>query len=136
HNALMDETRQAIATMDTRIAQAAANGAPSAEIKVIKSAIEDLSQTVSALSARVDGFGDAKRGPMSGTLGAVQTTLETITAKIEEGERRQSESVQTVSSALKSITNRLEEADKRQAAMSQTFNRRIDESDRRSAEFE
>ena len=134
HNALMEETRQALATMDTRVAQAAASGAPSSEIRVLKSSIEELSQTVAALSARVDGFSDAKRGPMSGTIGAVQSTLETITAKIEDGERRQAESVQTVSAALKSITNRLEEADKRQAQASQTFSRRFDEYDRRSAE--
>jgi localization factor PodJL len=134
HNALMDETRQALASMDTRIAQAAANGAPLQDIKVLKSSVDELSQTVAALSARVDAFSDAKRGPMSGTIGAVQTTLEAITQKIEDGERRQAESVQTVSSALKSITNRLEEADKRQAQASQTFNRRLDESDRRFAE--
>ena len=134
HNALMDETRQALATMDTRLAQAAANGAPTQDIKILKSSVDELAQTVSALSARVDAFSDAKRGPMSGPMGAVQTTLEAITQKIEEGERRQSESVQTVSTALKSITNRLEEADKRQAQASQTFNRRLDESDRRFAE--
>ena len=134
HNALIDETRQALTAMDTRIAQAAANGAPSQEIKILKSSVDELSQTVAALSARVDAFSDPKRGPISGTIGVVQSTLEAITAKIEDGERRQAESVQTVSSALKSITGRLEEADKRQAQMSQTFNRRLDESDRRFAE--
>ena len=134
HNALMDETRQALATMDTRVAQAAASGAPSSEIKVLKSSIDDLAQTVTALATRVDGFSDSKRGPMSGTLGAVQSTLEAITSKIEDGERRQAESVSTVSSALKSITGRLEEADKRQTQTAQTLNRRLDEAERRSAD--
>jgi localization factor PodJL len=134
HNALMDETRQALAAMDTRVAQATAGGAPSGDIKVLRSSVDELSQTVAALAARVDGFSDAKRGPMSGTIGAVQTTLETITAKIEDGERRQAESVSTVSSALKSITNRLEDADKRQAQTAQTLNRRLDESERRTAD--
>ncbi len=134
HNALMDETRQALATMDTRLAQAALSGAPSSEIKVLKTSIDDLAQTVTDLAARVDGFSDAKRGPMSGTLGAVQTTLEAITSKIEDGERRQAESVSTVSSALKTITGRLEEADKRQAQTAQTLNRRLDEAERRNGD--
>ena len=134
HNALMDETRQALATMDTRLAQAALSGAPSSEIKVLKTSIDDLAQTVTELAARVDGFSDAKRGPMSGTLGAVQTTLEAITSKIEDGERRQAESVSTVSSALKTITGRLEEADKRQAQTAQTLNRRLDEAERRAGD--
>ena len=134
HNALMDETRQALATMDTRLAQASQGGAPPGELKVLKTSIDDLAQTVTALAARVDGFSDAKRGPMSGTLGAVQTTLEAITSKIEDGERRQAESVSTVSSALKTITGRLEEADKRQAQTAQTLNRRFDEVERRAGD--
>lgn len=134
HNALIEETRQALATVDTRIAQATANGVQTQEMKALQSSVDELSQTVTALSARVDAFSDPKRGPISDTIGAVQSTLEAITAKIEDGERRQAESVQTVSSALKSITNRLEEADKRQAQTSQTVNRRLDESDRRFAE--
>lgn len=125
-----DELRGAISTMDGRLAQASAN----AKGGVQADSFAALKRSVDALSERLDDVGDPTGGPLAGPIGAMESTLETLTNKIEDGDRRAAESVSTVSSALKSISHRLEESEKRQTQSMQTLTRRLDESDRNAGD--
>jgi localization factor PodJL len=125
-----DELRGTMSAMDARLQQATA----SAKGGVQAESFAALQRSVDTLSQRFDDIGDASSGPLAGPMGAIESTLETLTNKIEEGDRRAAESVSTVSNALKSISTRLEESEKRQAQSLQSLTRRLDESDRRAAD--
>ncbi len=91
-------------------------------------AVVALRRSVDALTARIDAVGDAEDGPLAGPIGAIESTLETLTSKIEESDKRAAESASTVSAVLKSFSSRLEDADKRQTQSTQALARKVDDS--------
>ena len=117
-----DEIRGAISSLDGRVVQVTAKGGVRPET------IDALKRSVDALTARIDEVGDAQSGPLAGPIGAIEETLETLTSKMEESDRRAGESVSTVSSVLKSFSSRLDDTDKRQTQSMQALTRRFDDS--------
>ncbi|MCE9520999.1 MAG: hypothetical protein K8S25_01045, partial [Alphaproteobacteria bacterium] len=125
-----DELRNALSSMDSRLAQTSA----SAKSGVQPETVAALKRSVDTLTSRLDEVGDSESGPLAGPIGAIEATLETLTNKIEDGDRRAAESVATVSNALKSISGRLEDSEKRQTQSMQSLTRRLDETDRKAAD--
>jgi localization factor PodJL len=118
---MFDEMRGQLSTMDGRIAQAGTkSSAPPEAFLALKSSVDSLYE-------RFDEVGDAA-APMR----AIESTLETLTTKIEDNERRAAESVSTVSNALKSISARLDETDTKQAQAMMSLTRRFEESERKT----
>ncbi len=129
-SSMFDEMRGQLTAMDGRLAQASANPKSS----VAPEAFTTLQRSVDTLAARFDTISDPASSPFSGPMSAIESTLEALTTKIEEGEKRSAESVSTVSSALKTISTRLDDADKRQEKALQNFTRRLDDSDRKATD--
>ncbi|NOT39200.1 MAG: hypothetical protein HOP13_01775 [Alphaproteobacteria bacterium] len=124
---MFDEMRGQLSTMDARIAQTVQKASAPPE------AFMALKRSVDTLHERMDQAGDAS-GNIAGPINAIESTLETLTTKIEDSERRAAESVSTVSNALKSISARLDESDSRHAQGMTSLNRRFDDTDRRAGE--
>lgn len=122
---MFEEVRGQISTMDARIAQTAQRSSAPPE------AFMALKRSVDTLHERVDQVGDAS-GQITGPINAIESTLEMLTTKIEDSERRAADSVSTVSNALKSISVRLDESDSRHAQAMTSLTRRFDDSDRKA----
>lgn len=119
---MFDEMRGQLSAMDGRIAQAGTkSSAPPEAFLALKSSVDSLYE-------RFDEVGDAA-APMR----AIESTLETLTTKIEDSERRAAESVSTVSNALKTISARLDETDTKQAQAMTSLTRRFEESERKTS---
>jgi localization factor PodJL len=137
---MFDEMRGQLAQIDGRLAQTSASakgGVQAEEFAALKDAVEGLGErfeVVDALSERLEAVSDPKNGPLAGTVGAMESTLETLTTKLEEGERRAADSVSTVSDALQAISTRLDDADKKQSQALHTITRRLDDSERVASE--
>lgn len=139
-----EDLRGSLSSMDSRIAQTAASskgGIPADAFNALKRSVDQLNSRFESVNERMDGIverfegvGDPSGGPLSGPIGAIESTLETLTSKIEDGERRAADSVATVSNALKTISTRLDESDKRQAQAVQTMTRRFDDVERKTTE--
>lgn len=119
---MFDEMRGHISAMDARIAQTVAKSSAPPE------AFSALKNSVDSLYERFEQVGDA-----SAPMRAIESTLETLTTKIEDSERRAAESVSTVSNALKTISVRLDETDAKQAQAMMTLTRRFEESERKTS---
>ncbi|MFM9865249.1 MAG: hypothetical protein ACKVRO_16765 [Micropepsaceae bacterium] len=124
---MFDDMRGQLSTMDARIAQTVQKASAPPE------AFMALKRSVDTLHERIDQVGDPS-GHIAGPINAIESTLETLTTKIEDSERRAAESVSTVSNALKSISSRLDESDTRHAQAMTSLNRRFDDTDRRAGE--
>jgi localization factor PodJL len=81
-------------------------------------AIRKVEDMLQGFARGLDSIGDVSKGPLSQPMSAVQATLETITAKIEESDSRAAESVATVETALKVLAGRIDDSEKRQAQTS------------------
>ena len=66
-----------------------------------------LKRSVDTLTSRIDAVGDTENGPLAGPIGAIESTLETLTSKIEESDKRAAELASTVSAVLKSFSSGL-----------------------------
>jgi localization factor PodJL len=119
---MFDEMRGHLTAMDGRIAQISAKPASPPE------ALTALQRSVDTLHQRIEQHG-------GGSMGAIEQTLDTLTTKIEEGERRAADSVSTMSNALKAISTRLDESDKKQAQAITSLTRRFDESERKTSDL-
>ncbi len=124
---MFDEMRGQLSTMDARIAQTIQKASAPPE------AFMALKRSVDTLHERIDQVGDPS-SHVAGPINAIESTLETLTTKIEHSERRAAESVSTVSNALKSISARLDESDAKHTQAMTTLNRRFDDTDRRTNE--
>ncbi len=123
---MFDEMRGQLAAMDARIAQTAQRtGAPAEAFTALKQSVDTLYQ-------RFDQVSDPS--VLAGPMRAIENTLDTLTTKIEDNERRAAESVSTVSNALKTISARLDESDTKQAQALTSINRRFDDTDRKANE--
>jgi localization factor PodJL len=119
---MFDEVRGQLSAMDARIAQTVAKSSAPPE------AFSALKNSVDSLYERFEQVGDAA-APMR----AIESTLETLTTKIEDSERRAAESVSTVSNALKTISARLDETDAKQSQAMTSLTRRFEESERKTS---
>lgn len=119
---MFDEMRGHLTAMDGRIAQVTSRPATHPE------AFVSLQRSVETLHQRLDA------GPQHG-LDAIGTTLETLTTKIEDSERRAAESVSTVSNALKAISTRIEDSEKKQAQAITSLAVRFDEAERKTTDI-
>lgn len=124
---MFDEMRGQLSSMDARIAQTVQKASAPPE------AFMALKRSVDTLHERMDQVGDPS-SHVAGPINAIESTLETLTTKIEHSERRAAESVSTVSNALKSISARLDESDAKHTQAMATLNRRFDDTDRRTNE--
>jgi localization factor PodJL len=123
---MFDEMRGQLAAMDARIAQTAQRtGAPAEAFTALKQSVDTLYQRFEQVS---------DPSVLAGPMRAIENTLDTLTTKIEDNERRAAESVSTVSNALKTISARLDEGDTKQAQALTSINRRFDDTDRKANE--
>ena len=126
---MFDEMRSQLTTMDGRLAQASVS-----KVGVSPETFESLRRSVDSLASRFDTTSDPAASPLAGPISAIESTLDALTTKIEEGEKRSAESVSTVSNALKAISSRLDDSDKKHDKTLQQFARRLDEADRKSTD--
>ncbi len=118
---MFDEMRGQLSAMDGRIAQVGAKAsAPPDALHALKSSVDSLYE-------RFEEVSDA-----AAPIRAIESTLDTLTTKIEDSERRAAESVSTVSNALKTIAARLDETDTKQAQAMTSLTRRFEESERKT----
>lgn len=124
---MFDEMRGQLSTMDARIAQTAQKtGTPPEAFVALKRSVDMLHQ-------RIEQVGDPSVH-IAAPINAIESTLETLTSKIEDSERRAADSVSTVSNALKTISTRLDESDTRHTQAMTSLTRRFDDTDRRANE--
>lgn len=126
-SSMFDEIRGQMSAMDGRIAQAASNknAIPPAAFAALKGSVEGI-------AARLDGMGEQpNQQPLMNSIGALEAKLGALTTKIEQSDRRTSESVSGVNAALKTLSARIEDSDKRQSQGLNGLSRRLDESDAR-----
>ena len=127
--------KKSVEGLSERVEQNASKGGVHPEaFAALKRSVDTLSSTFDGLTERLDLVSDPVNGPLAGSLSAIGSTLEALTTKIEDGERRAADSVSTMSGALKTISTRLDDSDKKQTLSLQTINRRFDEIDRGTAE--
>lgn len=122
--------KKSVDGLSERVEQTSKGGVHPEAFAALKRSVDTLSSTFDGLTERLDLVSDPSSGPLASPLTAIESTLEALTAKIEDGERRAAESVSTVSSALKTISSRLEESDKKQASALHSINRRLDDVER------
>ena len=129
--------RRTVEGLSERVEQSAAqahNGVQPEAFAALKRSVDTLSSTFDGLTERLDLVADPSQGPLAGSMDAIGSTLETLTSKIEDSERRAADSVSTVSNALKSISTRLDESDRKQAQALHTMTRRLDDGERMAQE--
>ncbi|MEQ1754078.1 MAG: hypothetical protein ABL973_08080 [Micropepsaceae bacterium] len=126
-SSMFDEIRGQMSAMDGRLAQAA-----SSKTSIPPAAFAALKGSVEGIAARLDGMGDQpNQQPLMNSIGALEAKLGALTTKIEQSDRRTSESVSGVNAALKTLSSRIEDSDKRQSQGLNGLSRRLDESDSR-----
>ncbi|MBL9097906.1 MAG: SEL1-like repeat protein [Alphaproteobacteria bacterium] len=126
--------KKSVDGLSERVEQNSKGGVHPEAFAALKRSVDTLSSTFDGLTERLDLVSDPASGPLASPLSAIESTLEALTAKIEDGERRAAESVSTVSNALKTISSRLEDTDKKQTNALQAINRRLDDVERGSSE--
>ncbi len=120
--------KKSVESLSERVEESASKSAVHPEaFAALKRSVDTLSSTFDGLTERLDLVSDPVNGPLAGSLSAIGSTLEALTTKIEDGERRAADSVSTVSSALKTISTRLDDSEKKQTQSLQTINRRFEE---------
>ncbi|HAH08565.1 MAG TPA: hypothetical protein DCL48_00530, partial [Alphaproteobacteria bacterium] len=72
--------------------------------------VEDMLQ---GFARGLDSVSDLAKGPLAQPLASVQSTLETITAKIEERDQRAADSLGTMEMALKALAARIEDSERK-----------------------
>ena len=107
---------------------ASKGGVQSGSVRGAEAVCRYAVDTFDGLTERLDLVSDPSVGPLASPLSAIGSTLEALTVKIEDSERRAAELVSTVSSALKTISTRLDETDKKHTQSFQTITRRLDDS--------
>jgi localization factor PodJL len=123
---MFDEMRGQLSSMDARLAQTVQKASAPPE------AFTALKHSVDSLYERFEQVSDPSA--MVGPMRAIESTLDTLTTKIEDSERRAAESVSTVSNALKTISTRLDESDRSNAQAITGLSRRFDDTERKSSE--
>lgn len=78
-------------------------------------AIRKVEDMLQGFARGLDSIGDIAKGPLSQPMAAVQSTLETITAKIEESDARGTGAIATMEQALKALSSRIEISEARQS---------------------
>lgn len=137
HQEAFTALKRTVEGLSERVEQSAAaaqSGVHPEAFAALKRSVDTLSSTFDGLTERLDLVAGSSQGPLAGSMDAIGSTLETLTSKIEESERRAADSVSTVSSALKSISSRLEESDRKQAHALHTITRRLDDGERAAQE--
>jgi len=120
--------KKSVESLSERVEDSASKSAVHPEaFAALKRSVDTLSSTFDGLTERLDLVSDPVNGPLAGSLSAIGSTLEALTTKIEDGERRAADSVSTVSNALKTISTRLDDSEKKQTQSLQTINRRFEE---------
>lgn len=78
-------------------------------------AIRKVEDMLQGFARGLDSIGDVTKGPLSQPMAVVQSTLETITAKLEDSDRRAAASIGAIETALKALESRIDDSEKRQA---------------------
>jgi localization factor PodJL len=112
-DAAIQSLQQSVERLSLAVAQSDQTNAQTAQRQA--AAIRKVEDMLQGFARGLDTIGDVTKGPLAQPMAAVQATLETITAKIEDSDSRAADSVSTVESALKSLAGRIDESEKRQA---------------------
>lgn len=100
--------------------------------------IEDILRTV---SGDLESFRDLANGPLAAPMKAVQATLETVSTRLEDSDRRVAQSINTMESALKALAGRIDETDAKQSSRAgrtdqaiQALGERLEQSEQRTTD--
>jgi localization factor PodJL len=133
-NASVEQLSQRFQAAEQEAAQAAQRQA---------AAVRKVEDMVQGFARGLDHIADVSKGPLAQPMAAVQATLEAITTKIEDGDSRSAEQVQTIEAALKTLAERIEQSEQRQTqtaaqltSAATAVTQRLDASEQREAELQ
>jgi localization factor PodJL len=118
-DAAIQTLQQAVERVSLSVANADQANAQTAQRQA--AAIRKVEDMLQGFARGLDTIGDISKGPLAQPMSAVQATLETITAKIEESDARAADSASTIETALKALAGRIEEVEKRQSQSAAQF---------------
>jgi localization factor PodJL len=111
-DAAIQSLQQAVERLSLAVANSDQANAQTAQRQA--AAIRKVEDMLQGFARGLDTIGDVSKGPLAQPMSAVQATLETITAKIEDSDNRAAESASTVETALKALADRIDGVEKRQ----------------------
>jgi localization factor PodJL len=111
-DAAIQSLQQAVERLSLSVANADQANAQTAQRQA--AAIRKVEDMLQGFVRGLDNIGDLSKGPLAQPMSAVQATLETITAKIEESDSRAADAATTMETALKALAGRIEDVEKRQ----------------------
>jgi localization factor PodJL len=133
--------KESIETLTTNLAKSEQSSVQTAQRQA--AAVRKVEDMLQGFARGLDTVSDLTNGPLAQPMSAIQATLETITAKIEDGDARSANAIGTMESALKALAARIEDSEKRQAQISsqiessvQGIAARLDASERRETDRE
>jgi localization factor PodJL len=135
NDAALDALKQSVEQLSATLAKSETANGQTAQRQA--AAIRKVEDMIQGFARGLDSVGDVAKGPLAAPISAVQTTLETITGKIEDSDKRAANAIGTIESALKAFSSRIDESERKQSFSSgqmesslKSLTQRLDRADR------